>query len=106
MLELNVHALLRSAQRNVSDAEMQYVVKHGERFRKAGALIYYLRRCDVPDEDQNDDEWMRLVGTAIILSKDGRRVITIWRNRRSGLRHIKRKPKYSVESKGKELCWL
>ena len=106
MPKLNWHARQRSAQRNVSAAEVQYVIDHGQRFHKAGALIYFLRRCDVPEDDLNDDERTRLMGTAVILTKDGRRVITIWRNRRDGLKHIKHKPKYSTGPKGNELCWL
>jgi hypothetical protein len=65
---------------------------YGQRFHRAGALIYYLRRRDVPEWDRADDRWMKLVGTAVVLTKDGRTVLTTWRNRRNGLKHIKRKP--------------
>lgn len=96
MLDFSSHAVLRAAQRNLTVGEIGYVINYGKRFRKAGALIYYLRKRDIPDWDRSEAEWMRLAGTAVIMAKDGRRVITVWRNRRKGLKRIKRKPKYNA----------
>jgi hypothetical protein len=96
MAKMNRHAEQRAAQRNLSLAGLRYVITHGQRFRRAGALIYFLRRCDIPEWDQATDDWTRLIGTAVVLTKDGRMVLTAWRNRRDGLKRIKRKPKYSI----------
>lgn len=91
----NHHAARRIAQRNVSPQEIEYVIKKGERFHRAGAVFYYLRDCDLSEEDQKDDERTRLIGTAVVLSKDQNTVLTVWRNRRNGLSHIRRKSKYA-----------
>lgn len=94
MPELTQHAALRTAQRNLSAEQLNYVMAHGRKFRQAGALIIYLRKRDIPEWDRPIDRWMRLAGTAVILTRDGRRIITVWRNRQKGLRRIKRKEKH------------
>jgi hypothetical protein len=107
MAQFNRHSAQRAAQRNLSPEKVRYVITYGRQFRRAGALIYYLRRRDVPEWDRADDHWMRLAGTAVILTKDGRTVITVWRNRHNGLKRIRRKPEYDalrVEQEHEE--WL
>lgn len=96
MLRFNKHSSRRTAQRNLSPEAVGYVLAYGQRFHRAGALICYLRGRDVPEWDRANDRWARLAGTAVILTRDGRTVITAWRNRRSGLRRIKHKPAYDA----------
>ena len=96
MIDFSRHAKIRAAQRNLSVNEIGYVITYGKKFHKAGALIYYLRKRDIPGWDCADPQWARLAGTAVIMAKDGRRVITVWRNRSKGLKRIKRKPEYDA----------
>jgi hypothetical protein len=96
MIQMTWHAYTRLAHRNLREEEVKYVVDHGQKFHQAGALIYFLRDCDIPLEDRSDAQKSRLAGTAVILSKDGTKLITAWRNRRFGLKHIKQKPKFST----------
>jgi hypothetical protein len=96
MIDFSRHAVVRAAQRNLSDEEVRYVIAYGKKFHRAGTLIYYLRKRDIPEWDRSEPQWMRLAGTAVILSKDGRCVITVWRNRTKGLKRIKRKPKFDT----------
>ena len=96
MLDFSKHAVVRAAQRNLTVKEIGYVIAYGQRFRRAGALIYYLRKRDIPEWDRSEKQLTRLAGTAVILTKDGRRVITVWRNRQNGLKRIKHKPKYDT----------
>lgn len=100
---LTGHARQRAAQRNLSPAELRYVIRHGQRFHRAGVLIFFLRDRDVPAADRADDDLRRLAGTAVVLSSDGRQVLTAWRNRRSGLQRIKRKVEYDLSAG--ELPW-
>lgn len=94
--KFNDHAHQRIAQRNLSAKAVQYVITHGKRMRRAGAVFYYLRKCDLATDDHKNDALVRLVGTAVVLSPDERTVLTVWRNRRNGLNHIQRKPKYAI----------
>jgi hypothetical protein len=96
MTRLTKHAQLRVAQRNLDQEAIEYVICYGERLHRAGALIYFLRKRDIPVWDQVDPECSRLAGTAVILTKDGRQVITSWRNQKNGLRKIKKKPKFTL----------
>lgn len=90
-IQFTTHSIQRSAQRGLTAAQVTYVLLHGQRFHRDGALVYYLRRRDIPDCDRRQDAWMRLAGTAVVLAPDGCTVITVWRNQRSGLQHIRKK---------------
>lgn len=104
MLNFTQHAELRTAQWNLQPAEIEYVICHGQRFHQAGVLIHYLRQRDIPGQDRQYSRWARLAGTAVILSKDGQHVITVWRNQRDGLLRIKRKPKFELSEE--QLKWI
>jgi hypothetical protein len=90
------HAMRRSAQRNVPEEAMEYIIRYGERFQKAGATIYYLRSRDIPEWDRAVDRWAKLAGTALVLTQEGDTILTTWRNRKNGLKRIKRKPDYGL----------
>ena len=96
MVDFSKHALVRAEQRNLSEEAIRYVMAHGEKSHKAGARIYFLRKKDIPPWDRADKRWSRLAGTAVVLTKDGRRVITVWRNRHKGRSRIRRKPDYEL----------
>lgn len=89
------HAVSRTAQRNLPIEAIDYILEHAQVIHRAGVLFYYLRDCDIPDQDRPYKVLTRLVGTALVVSKDRQTIITMWRNRTSGLKHIKRKPRYS-----------
>ena len=95
MAELTIHARIRAAQRRLSLETMNYIITYGQCFYKAGAKFYYLRLIDLPEWDLANDKWRKLVGSAVVLTKDGRIVITVWRNYKNGLKRIKHKPDYS-----------
>lgn len=95
MLDHTAHAKQRQAQRNLSDADINYVLLNGQIFNRAGAVIVHLRAKDVPPTDRANERYQQLIGTTVVLNTDGpRQVLTAYRNRQSGLRHIKRKPVY------------
>ena len=96
MVNFSNHALVRMSQNALAQDEIHYVITYGQRLHRAGAVFFYLRKRDIPNWDRLDDRFMRLAGTAVILTKDGRLVITAWRNRKRGLRHIKRKSRYEL----------
>ena len=96
MLLHTAHSAFRSAQRGLTEDEIEYVQLFGSRFHREGALIYYLRRRDVPAFDQRLGWVAALVGTALVVTTDGQTLITTWRNRRNGLKLILRKPDYKL----------
>lgn len=93
-LILSDHSNQRLAQRNLSEDEIEIVIAYGQKLHRAGAVFYYLRRCDLPLPVSPEVE--RLVGTAVVLSRDETTLITAWRNRRKGLKTIRCKPEYSL----------
>ena len=90
-MDYSQHALWRCAQRNLALDDVHYILFYGSISHKAGAVIYFLRDRDVPRFDRADNRRMRLVGTAVVCSPDGRTVVAVWRNRKNGLGKIKRK---------------
>jgi len=102
MIQLNDHSSRRAAQRGLTFEEIEYIVWHGESFHRTGVVIYYLRTKDIPADDLRKDIWSRLVGSAVIVDWNSGTVITVWRNRRSGLKTIRRKPDYSSYKKVKK----
>lgn len=95
-MDLSEHTQLRMAQRNLSLDDIQYVMEYAQKMHKAGALIFYLRKKDIPAWDQSNARIARLAGTAVVVTRDGRIVMTTWRNLRTGMRHVKKKPDSSM----------
>jgi len=98
MLQHTRHSAVRSAQRGLTEEEIEYVYQFASRYHCNGAVIYYLRRQDVPLSDHRLDFAMRLVGTALVLDQDGRTLLTAWRNRRRGMKLIRKKDSYRTEA--------
>lgn len=97
-----LHSACRAAQRNLSSDDIQYIIIYGQRLHRAGAVIYYLRKRDIPLWDQNQSIYMRLAGSAVVFSRDGRAIITVWRNCQKGLKHIRCKSTHSWEARTEE----
>lgn len=88
------HAWERLAQRNLSEEDIRYVFVHGRRHHAGHAVFVHLGRRDIPAEDLRIDRVRRLEGTVLVLDPfSGEHLTTAYRNRRSGSRDIKRKPK-------------
>jgi hypothetical protein len=87
--QLSNHAHLRAAQRGLSRWDIDYILSRGQLYRAANAAIYFLRGKDIPESEYH--EMSRLEGTAVIMTKARSTIITIWRNRKNGIRNIRHK---------------
>ena len=94
MIQHTYHSEYRSAQRGLTNEAIDYITQYGSTHHCAGALFYYLRNQDLPGDDRHWDWALRLVGTALVYSKDDRILITVWRNRKNGLKKIRKKNPY------------
>jgi hypothetical protein len=94
MIQQTAHSAFRSAQRGLSKDEIEYVFQFASHYHGGGAIIYYLRNQDVPAADRSWDWAIHLVGTALVFAKDGSTLLTVWRNRRNGLKLIRKKAPY------------
>ena len=83
------HAWQRMAQRNVSFKDVQFVLEHGKKLHRAGAVFFHLGKCNIPKEQRRRVD--RLEGTVVVLSRDLPVILTVYRNRQDGLGRIKRK---------------
>lgn len=92
-LTLTKHAQQRMAQRNLSPDDVDFILSHGRPNHCAGVVQIHLRHKDVPAATAKQTKYTRLVGSTVVLSRDQTAVITVWRNRTQGLRHIRCKPR-------------
>ena len=91
---ISIHAGRRLAQRNLSPEDVRYVFSHGRVHHRGKALFVHLGLRDIPAEHRGQDRLRRLEGTVLVLDPDtGQHLTTAYRNRRTGSRDIKRKPK-------------
>jgi hypothetical protein len=91
MFQMSYHSTVRAEQRSLTIEEIEYVIQFGKRYFCKGALVYYLRARDLPAADRHHDQWTDLNGTAVVLSPDWRRVITVWRNRKEGQKWLRKR---------------
>jgi hypothetical protein len=89
------HARLRMAQRNVSLAQIWFILGHGHRCHRAGVVLVHLRRKDIPADDLANSQISCLEGTTVVLNRKGTAVMTVWRNRNRGMQQISRKPRFA-----------
>ncbi|MBK8989537.1 MAG: DUF4258 domain-containing protein [Chloroflexi bacterium] len=94
-IQISPHARLRMAQRNVSDAQVSFILTHGHAVHCAGAILVTLRQKDIPKSERAKDTFACLEGVTVVMNRSAPVVQTVWRNRRHGLRHIRQKPRYS-----------
>lgn len=102
-IQLSDHANLRSAQRNVSYAEIVFIVEHGKRLRNTGVVFVQLRMKDVPDTLPPNHPYRRLVGSTVVLCGCGQLVITLYRED-DAFRKDKRKTKFNGQRHQCDLC--
>jgi hypothetical protein len=96
MFTPTTHAISRSQQRGLTKDAIEYILHTGKPLRRSGVIFFYLRDCDIPEGDKKYDFIARLAGTAVVVAKENNSVITVWRDRDKGLKHIKQKPRYWV----------
>ncbi|MCP5099013.1 MAG: DUF4258 domain-containing protein [Chloroflexi bacterium] len=94
-IQFSHHARQRMAQRNVSTAQVSFILEHGQAVHCAGAILVTLRKKDIPNVLRAKNEFARIEGVTVVLSREEPIVKTVWRNRQHGLRHIRHKPRFS-----------
>jgi len=82
-IALSSHALHRSAQRNITEEDITFIILSGHRLRRTGVIFCQLRRKDIPDGTPGNHRYWQLVGTTVVLCRCGRYVITVYREERA-----------------------
>ena len=92
-IELSDHAEIRAAQRNLSYDEICFILTYDKRQRRAGVIFFCLHQKWFPHDLPGSHPYRRLIGTTVIVSRDGKVVVTAYRNE-DAHRHNRRKAKY------------
>jgi len=93
-LTFSEHALIRMAQRKLSETDVEYIVNHGMRYHNAGCLFRFLGKRNISDKDKE-----RLEGSVVLLDSETETVvITVYRNRSEAAKEIRSKLKYRSKS--------
>lgn len=103
MLELSGHAESRIAQRNLSKTDVEFVVCHGRREHRAGAIFCQLTRRDLTDKLARSKRYARLVGTTVVLCRCCEAVVTAYRNDRA-FKKDRCKAKYDNRTSARHTC--
>ena len=93
---MSSHALQRSAQRNISEHDIAFILTYGKRIRNTGVIFCQLRHKDLPDDLPGNHRYRQIVGTTIVLCRCGHYVVTIYREERAFHRDM-RKAKYCLK---------
>lgn len=101
-MNIGYHANQRLSQRNLSGADIEFILKYGSKVHRAGAIFHQMRRNCIPDTVPVNDRRRRLTGTTVLTCKCGQFVITAYRNERAFKRDAK-KDKYD-RSRGRHSC--
>ncbi len=88
---LTQHAQLRMSQRNVSREDVLLVLQHGKVEYRAGTVLYFMSKRRIPAGIAHAE---RLEGIAVLCK--GKRIITVYRNRKRALKNHRRKSKYDM----------
>lgn len=87
------HGTERQRQRGITDDQVDLTLRYGTRLHVTGALVYYLRRRDLP-------RWVdpgyagKVCGTVAIVSKDGA-LMTTYRNAKV-FRRLKKRTRWDA----------
>lgn len=92
---LTVHAEVRCAQRNLSYDEIQYVIQYGQQVNNAGTCEFFLGRNDIPRSDRARQRIAQLEGTVVLVDMQTGVILTVYRNRKNGLKSHRKKTKYN-----------
>ncbi len=93
MIRNTYHAQVRQAQRNVSAADVDFILEYGRRIYSGGVLHIFLGRKDIPGDVVRNVG--HLEGTVLVMDDtyDEPVLITVYRNRKA-LKTIRSKQKY------------
>ena len=93
-LSFTRHAQKRMAQRNVSESDISFILQHSHETHCAGVLLITCRYKDIPKSHLDMDRFRKLDGVTVVMSHSEPTILTVWRNRQHGQRHIRRKPRH------------
>ncbi len=91
----SAHLIQRMAQRNLDCKDIDYIMRYGCHTHRAGAVLTVLRGKDIPHDDRADAECARLEGSVVVADPDSGCLITVYRNRQTAPRRVRRKPRHS-----------
>lgn len=91
----SAHLVRRMAQRNLSCKDVDYIMRYGCSYHRAGAIITVLRGKDIPTTDRADAARARLEGSVVVADPHSGCLITVYRNRQAAAAHVRRKPRHS-----------
>ncbi|MBZ0303166.1 MAG: DUF4258 domain-containing protein [Anaerolineae bacterium] len=100
---LSNHASTRSAQRNLSDDDIAFILQHGSRVHRTGVIFCQLRQKDLPPDTPGNHRHRQLAGTTVVTCRCGHTVITVYRDKRAFQRDT-RKARYNHADLQCEAC--
>jgi hypothetical protein len=92
-MSLTEHAKVRMAQRNVTFTDILFAVNNGERIHRQGRVYFTVRHKDIPPALRNGTIDRQLVGLTVVMDQRTPMVLTVYKDRESACRNLKRRTK-------------
>ncbi len=90
-LRLTQHARVRMGQRGITREAIRFALQHGKCLNRLNKAYYYVRDKDVEAARSRGFSVPHCRGLTVIIADN--MVITAYKDRKSGLRKVKRKPR-------------
>ena len=92
-MTLTAHGEERRRQRGITEDQLELTLHYGTRLHVTGAVLFYLRRRDIP-RWVDSDYAAKVHGTVAVVSQDGA-VMTTYRNPKI-LHRLKKRPRWDT----------
>jgi Domain of unknown function (DUF4258) len=96
------HARRQQARRNLSDADIGFVLTYGQQYFSAGVMHVFLGHRDLPRNRELYQRFARLEGTVLVIYVGHITpvLVTVYRNH-NALKNIRKKARYDCRKKEK-----
>jgi len=91
-ISVSSHANGRCGQRNLSPAQVAYILAHATEVHRTGISFFILRRRDMPVADHRIDRYAKLNGAVLLVARDWT-LVTAYRHPKA-YRRVNKKHKY------------
>lgn len=94
--ELSHHALEQARRRQISEADIIFVLEHAKEERRTGVIFFQLYQKNLPSDLPQNDRRRKLEGTTVMTCKCGQFVITVYKNSEA-FKQDRKKAKYDCQ---------
>lgn len=98
------HAQRRMIQRNLTPAEIEFILTYADPLYNAGVIFYQLKHRNFPSQHERNQRLTQLIGTTVVVCNQCQSfVLTTYRNE-SAFKKDRSKAKHNLHRRGCPVC--